>query len=169
MLEALFALCRKAVENEPLKIFMAMSDIDRNRAEAARSRRRWTAWPATIGSYGAQYRHLQRSRRSLERQNDHPVPGHGARRLNKLRDPLFRSDTAGTFQALVGSWQIFVRPGHASPHAKADAAFCRHHQARLRQVKQRSRTVRRRPQRRARSCWQPTPSTGKRLAAAGAD
>jgi len=31
VLEALFALCRKAVENEPLKIFMAISDIDRNR------------------------------------------------------------------------------------------------------------------------------------------
>ena len=31
LLEALFALCRKSVENEPLKIFMAISDIDRNR------------------------------------------------------------------------------------------------------------------------------------------
>ena len=33
VLEALFALCRKAVENEPLKIFMAVSDLDRNRAK----------------------------------------------------------------------------------------------------------------------------------------
>ena len=32
MIEALFALCRKAVENEPLKIFMAITDLDRNRA-----------------------------------------------------------------------------------------------------------------------------------------
>ena len=32
VLEALFALSRKAVENEPLKIFMAIGDIDRNRA-----------------------------------------------------------------------------------------------------------------------------------------
>ena len=31
VLEALFALCRKVVENEPLKIFMAIGDIDRNR------------------------------------------------------------------------------------------------------------------------------------------
>ena len=31
VIEALFALCRKAVENEPLKIFMAVSDLDRNR------------------------------------------------------------------------------------------------------------------------------------------
>jgi len=32
VLEALFALCRKSVENEPLKIFMAITDVDRNRA-----------------------------------------------------------------------------------------------------------------------------------------
>src|SRR6266436_4717054 len=31
VLEALFALSRKTVENEPLKIFMAVNDIDRNR------------------------------------------------------------------------------------------------------------------------------------------
>src|SRR5579859_586285 len=33
VLEALFALCRKSVENEPLKIFMAISDLDRFRAK----------------------------------------------------------------------------------------------------------------------------------------
>src|ERR1039458_9810290 len=33
VIEALFALCRKSVENEPLKIFMAVSDLDRNRAQ----------------------------------------------------------------------------------------------------------------------------------------
>ena len=32
LLEALFGLCRKSVENEPLKIFMALTDIDRGRA-----------------------------------------------------------------------------------------------------------------------------------------
>ena len=31
VLEALFGLCRKSVENEPLKIFMALSDVDRHR------------------------------------------------------------------------------------------------------------------------------------------
>ncbi len=33
VLEAIFALCRKPVDNEPLKIFMALSDVDRNRAQ----------------------------------------------------------------------------------------------------------------------------------------
>jgi len=32
LLEALFALCRKAVDNEPLKIYMSMSDLERRRA-----------------------------------------------------------------------------------------------------------------------------------------
>ena len=31
VLEALFGLSRKSVENEPLKIFMALSDVERNR------------------------------------------------------------------------------------------------------------------------------------------
>ena len=55
VLEALFALCRKPVDNEPLKIFMALSDLDRNRAQAAATRRRWNGWSATITLYGAQY------------------------------------------------------------------------------------------------------------------
>ncbi len=33
VVEALFGLTRKAVENEPLKIFMALSDLDRNRTK----------------------------------------------------------------------------------------------------------------------------------------
>ena len=33
VLEALFGLSRKLAENEPLKIFMALSDIDRGRAK----------------------------------------------------------------------------------------------------------------------------------------
>src|SRR6185295_15066020 len=37
VLEALFALCRKAVENEPLKIFMALSDINRRRSKPIES------------------------------------------------------------------------------------------------------------------------------------
>ena len=32
VIEALFALCRKPVDNEPLKMFMTLTDIDRNRA-----------------------------------------------------------------------------------------------------------------------------------------
>ena len=36
VIEALFALCRKATDNEPLMMFMALSDLDRNRAQPLR-------------------------------------------------------------------------------------------------------------------------------------
>ena len=108
MLEALFALCRKAVENEPLKIFMAMSDLDRNRADAAGTRDRRPP--------GRDYRTLRRqyaifsesrtlSDKSIIQFLD------TAEAINKIRDPLFRSDVAGSFQSLIGLWQIFVRQG----------------------------------------------------------
>jgi hypothetical protein len=46
LLEALFALCRKTLENEPLKIFMALSDMDRNRATPLGARPPSSAWRA---------------------------------------------------------------------------------------------------------------------------
>ena len=74
VLEALFALCRKSVENEPLKIFMALSDVDRHRKTvldahtADRLAREYR-------QFGAQYSHLRRSPGSLQRH--HPaIPGH---------------------------------------------------------------------------------------------
>ncbi|MBM3776243.1 MAG: hypothetical protein FJW37_13930, partial [Acidobacteria bacterium] len=50
VLEALFALCRKAVENEPLKIFMTISDLDRHRAAPLQ--------PATVDRLARDYRTL---------------------------------------------------------------------------------------------------------------
>src|SRR6202011_1036181 len=119
VLEALFALTRKAVENEPLKIFMAISDLDRQRATPLS--------PATVDrmareyrSYGAQY----------AISNDGPAVSDKtinqfldtAASINKIKAPLLRSDTAGTLQALVGLWQIFCRQG-SLPVAKADATL----------------------------------------------
>ena len=40
VIEAMFGLSRKVVENEALKIFMALTDIERNRAQRTRSRTR---------------------------------------------------------------------------------------------------------------------------------
>ena len=50
LIEALFALCRKAVENEPLKIYMAMTDLNRYRVDAARGCRQSTVWLANTAS-----------------------------------------------------------------------------------------------------------------------
>ncbi len=59
VLEALFALCRKAVENEPLKIFMAVSDMDRNRATPLKAE--------TVDPFGREYRSLWQPVSHLQR------------------------------------------------------------------------------------------------------
>ncbi|MDQ6708092.1 MAG: hypothetical protein M3Z85_19215, partial [Acidobacteriota bacterium] len=116
VLEALFGLSRKAVENEPLKIFMTLSDLDRNRAHPLA--------PDTVDrlarsykTYGAQYAIF----------NDAPSISDQtilqfidtAESIDHMKDQLLRQNTAATMQALVGLWQIFSRQG-SLPAAKAN-------------------------------------------------
>jgi hypothetical protein len=119
VVEALFGLTRKAVENEPLKIFMALSDLDRNRAKPLA--------PDTLDrlardyhQYGTQYPIFNDvatlSDQSIIQFMD------TIDEINRIKDPLLRADAAGTMQALVGLWQIFSRSG-SLPAAKADGAF----------------------------------------------
>ncbi|HEV3196814.1 MAG TPA: hypothetical protein VGZ73_02880 [Bryobacteraceae bacterium] len=119
VLEALFALCRKAVENEPLKIFMAISDLDKNRVtpldaptvdRLARDYR----------NYGSQYSVFSESRSLSDKSINQFLDT--AESMNKVANPMFRSDLAGSFQSLVGLWQIFVRQ-QTIPESQADAAF----------------------------------------------
>jgi hypothetical protein len=119
VLEALFALCRKAVENEPLKIFMALSDVDRNRAKPLA--------PETVDrlareyhNYGNQYAIFAESGNLSDKSIGQFLDA--AEAISKMRDPMFRSDVAGSFQSLVGLWQILVRQ-RSIPEAQADAAF----------------------------------------------
>jgi hypothetical protein len=119
VIEALFALSRKAVENEPLKIFMAISDLDRNRAKSLA--------PETVDrlcrsyhDYGSQYSVFAEggalSDESILKFLD------AVEVIAKVRDPQFRSDLAGVFQAETSLWQILVRQG-TIPADKSDAAF----------------------------------------------
>jgi len=119
VLEALFALCRKAVENEPLKIFMALSDLDRNRTQPLQ--------PATVDrlarayhDYGSQYSVFSESRAV----SDHTILQFldTAEAIGKMHDMAFKSDVAGSFQALVALWQILVRQ-QSIPESAADAAL----------------------------------------------
>ena len=119
VLEALFALCRKTVENEPLKIFMTVSDLDRNRAtplaaatvdRLARDYRR----------YGSQYPTFAEARSISDQTINQFLDT--AEALRRIRDPLLRSDVAGSFQALVGLWQIFARQ-KTIPDDRADSAL----------------------------------------------
>ncbi len=119
LLEALFALCRKSVENEPLKIFMALSDLDRFRARPLE--------PATVERLAHQY-HVFGQQYAMF--NDAPSVLDktviqfldAAETINHMKDQGLRADTAGTMQALVGLWQIFCRQGSIAPN-QADAAL----------------------------------------------
>jgi hypothetical protein len=119
VIEALFALCRKSVENEPLKIFMALSDLDRVRAQPLQ--------PATVDRLAREYRMLG-AQYSLFAE----VPSVSdetvlrfldvARGVSRTGNMELRADTAGSLQALVGLWQIFSRQGSIAV-AEADQAL----------------------------------------------
>ena len=125
VVEALFGLTRKPVDNEPLKIFMALSDLDRNRAQPLQ--------PATVqrlirgwSQYGAQYMIFNDAPQISDRTIVAWVDN--AEGLDKIRDSLFRQDAIGTVQALTGIWQIFCRQG-SIPADKADETLLGHHYA----------------------------------------
>jgi hypothetical protein len=119
VIEALFALCRKQVENEPLKIFMAISDVDRGRAEPLASA---TVERLVHGyhAYGSQYTVFTESRRISDKSILQFLDTADA--ITRMRDPGDRGNTAGAFQALVSLWQILVRQG-SIPEDRADAVF----------------------------------------------
>jgi hypothetical protein len=119
VIEALFALCRKTVENEPLKIFMAVSDLDRNRQQPLQ--------PATVErlarsyhDFGAQYPIFSESRSVSDKTVVQFLDT--VEYLSKLREPAYRSDTVGSFQGLVSLWQILVRQ-QSIPDNLADATL----------------------------------------------
>ncbi len=119
VIEALFALCRKSVENEPLRIFMAFTDMDRIRTQplqTATMERLAHDW----GVYGSQYTFFSEAPgltdRTLIAWMDE------AAYLDKLRDQGLRQDAIAMFQGLTGLWQIFSRQKSIAP-ASADQAL----------------------------------------------
>lgn len=119
LIEALFALCRKAVENEPLKIYMSLSDMNRFRSKPLE--------PATVDrlareyrSYGAQYpifiEASMLSDKTILQFLD------TAKAIPQIGDMTLRADTAGTMQGLVGIWQVMTRQGSLAP-GEADATL----------------------------------------------
>jgi len=119
VLEALFALCRKAVENEPLKIFMAISDMNRRRPQPMA--------PATVDrlareyrQHGSQYSVLNETGALAESTILAYLDTAAA--VTGIRDQGVRSNTAGTLQGLISIWQILVRQG-SIPEKDADATL----------------------------------------------
>ena len=119
LIEALFGLSRKTVENEPLKIFLALNDIDRDRAKSI-SPELASRLINGYRSYGAQYILFADapglSESSIQRYLDNCAD------VSAIRDNLLKSDVAGTLQALVEIWQILARQETISLAAQ-DATF----------------------------------------------
>nr|MCU0247790.1 hypothetical protein [Bryobacter sp.] len=108
VVEALFALSRKAVENEPLKMYMMLSDINRRRAkplEKATVDRLLLAWRPFASQYSLFTEAPAISDRTILQFLD------DAKAVNDIRDPGVRSDVAGMYQSLLSLWQIFTRQG----------------------------------------------------------
>ncbi|MCU1335043.1 MAG: hypothetical protein JWO19_624 [Bryobacterales bacterium] len=121
VLEALFGLCRKAAENEPLKIFMALTDIDRRRTKPLE--------PATMDKLARNYRSLSAQYPLFAETpilTDSTVSAYleTTRTINGIRNQGLRSDAAGTSQALIGLWQIFARQ-QSIPREAADATLAK--------------------------------------------
>ena len=119
VLEALFGMSRKAVENEPLKIFMALSDLDRGRPEPLKAET-VDRLARAYKEYGAQYSLFSDSTAVSDRTVMQFMDT--AEAVEHTRDTMIRQNSAGMMQALTGLWQILCRQSMISP-AKADAAL----------------------------------------------
>lgn len=119
VVEALFALSRKIVENEPLEIFLAITNLER-----ARSRPFATATVERLildyPKFGPQFSYLSEAP-SL---SDQTVIAFldSMTEIDKIDNYGRRSDIVGSQQALVSLWQILVRQGNISPQ-EADKAL----------------------------------------------
>jgi len=119
VIEAMFGLSRKIVENEALKIFMALTDIERNRAKPLET----NTVEALVRDYkalGAQYPLFAEAPAI----SDATILAYldAARGIAQIRDIALRADAAGTMQALAGFWQVFVRQRSIQP-GEADGAL----------------------------------------------
>ena len=119
VVEALFALCRKSVENEPLKMFMAISDLDRNRKTPLKTATvQRLAFDYRI--YGPQYALFNDAPTLSDETVVAMIDAMAA--LSKVREPGQRADTVGMFQGLASLWQILCRQGQI-PDTKADESL----------------------------------------------
>ncbi len=121
LLEALFGLSRKTVENEPLKIFLALNDVDRNRPKPM-SAQLAGRLIAGYRRFGAQYVVFADepllSEASIERYLDTCTD------LSAMHDGLAKADAIGTVQALVELWDILARQNAIGP-SSVDATFAK--------------------------------------------
>lgn len=106
LIEALFALSRKAVDNEPLKMFLSLSDLNRSRNEPlspAAVERMLKDWKLLGAQYAAIAEMPELSEKSILQYLT------TASTLNNIGDIQLRADSIGSFQALCAITQILSR------------------------------------------------------------
>ncbi len=108
LIAALFGLSRSYIDNVPLKIFVALSEMNRLRDKPLE--------PATVAALIDHYPqlHAQYSLLSeLPTLSDDAVQLFltTAPALSKSRNEQLRGDTVGSLQGLLGLWQAYVRHG----------------------------------------------------------
>src|ERR1700677_4735995 len=112
VVEALFGLCRKAAENEPLKIFMSLSDLDRHRQTPldGKTADRLARGHKSIGPQYPIFAEVSDVSNATINQFLDTADG-----VSQIHDLALRSDVAGTLQSMVGLWKIFCRKGSTAP------------------------------------------------------
>lgn len=113
-MEGMFALARFNSTNGPLETYETLSEIDRNRASAARLNAETTR--LLIAHYGKlhdQYGMFA----EFSGLNDASIAlfVKATEKIDAIREPMLRADTMGIFEANVGLWQIFARQGQIAP------------------------------------------------------
>nr|MDQ2710946.1 hypothetical protein [Acidobacteriota bacterium] len=121
LLEALFGLSRKTVENEPLKMFLALNDIDRNRARPL-SPQLVSRLVNSYRAYGAQYVIFADVPTLTELSIQHYLNASAS--VSSIHNMLLRADALGTLQSLIEIWRILCREDSLPP-GKQDAAFAK--------------------------------------------
>lgn len=119
LIEALFGLSRKSVENEPLKVFLALSDFDRRRPKPIEA--------ATVERMVHEFKVYGSQNSILSEDPDLPDASilryfDAVRAIETIRDNTIRANAAGVFQSLAGLWQILYRNHEMAP-GKSEAAM----------------------------------------------
>ena len=115
LLEALFALSRKTVDNEPLKIFLTLNDIDRGRPSPI-SAQLAGRLVAGYRPFGAQYVLFADEPSLSESSILQCLEMFSA--VGGIRDAVLKADEVGTVQSLVEIWKILCRQNAIDPAAQ---------------------------------------------------
>lgn len=121
LVEALFALSRKTVENEPLKIFLLLNDVDRYRSRPL-SAQLAARLVNSYRAYGSQYVIFadspNLSEASISRYLDLCAE------ISSLHDNLLKADTVGASQSAIELWRI-LRRQDTIPASAEDESFAK--------------------------------------------